>query len=214
MEHHGEGAAVGGGGDLGRPAGGARHEPHPTPRRGPRGDAAGAAPESRADAASASDDATSATAGVGAAPTLESGRRRARETEHHRAHTLHPLDHRGAPVAGSGEEISAVAAFDGSPLEPAYRATSPEEFERAASAAADAFDAYRATDHETRAAFLERIADAIEARGAEITERGAVETGLPAARLENERGRTTGQLRPLRQLRRNFSSSIRARTTR
>ncbi|TDL46032.1 aldehyde dehydrogenase (NADP(+)) [Microbacterium oleivorans] len=101
----------------------------------------------------------------------------------------------GAPVAGSGEEISAVAAFDGAPLEPAYRATSPEEFERAASAAADAFDVYRATDHETRAAFLERIADAIEARGAEITERGVVETGLPAARLENERGRTTGQLR-------------------
>lgn len=118
----------------------------------------------------------------------------------------------GAPVAGSGEEISAVAAFDGAPLEPAYRATSPEEFERAASAAADAFDAYRATDHETRAAFLERIADAIEARGAEITERGVVETGLPAARLENERGRTTGQLRLFAAVLREGSWAVRAST--
>jgi hypothetical protein len=42
-----------------------------------------------------------------------------------------------------------------------------------------------------RAAFLNRIADEIEAR-AEITEIGTQETGLPAARLEGERGRTTG----------------------
>ena len=40
-----------------------------------------------------------------------------------------------------------------------------------------------------------RIADEIEARGAEITAIGTQETGLPAARLEGERGRTTGQLR-------------------
>ena len=46
-----------------------------------------------------------------------------------------------------------------------------------------------------RAKFLEAIADEIEARGAEITEIGTSETGLPAARLEGERGRTTGQLR-------------------
>jgi NADP-dependent aldehyde dehydrogenase len=40
-----------------------------------------------------------------------------------------------------------------------------------------------------------RIADAIEARGPQITAIGSSETGLPAARLEGERGRTTGQLR-------------------
>ena len=39
------------------------------------------------------------------------------------------------------------------------------------------------------------IADEIDARGAEITEIGTSETGLPEARLEGERGRTTGQLR-------------------
>ncbi|TNC58908.1 aldehyde dehydrogenase (NADP(+)), partial [Rubellimicrobium roseum] len=46
-----------------------------------------------------------------------------------------------------------------------------------------------------RAAFLERIAEEIEARGAAITEVGHLETGLPRARMDGERGRTTGQLR-------------------
>lgn len=45
------------------------------------------------------------------------------------------------------------------------------------------------------AAFLNAIADEIEARGAAITEIGMQETGLPEGRLEGERGRTTGQLR-------------------
>ncbi|MGL4321384.1 MAG: aldehyde dehydrogenase (NADP(+)), partial [Paracoccaceae bacterium] len=58
-----------------------------------------------------------------------------------------------------------------------------------------AFAAYAATTRATRAAFLNRIADEIDARGAAITEIGTQETGLPAARLEGERGRTTGQLR-------------------
>ncbi len=42
---------------------------------------------------------------------------------------------------------------------------------------------------------LRAIADEIEARGDAITAIGWQETGLPAARLEGERGRTTGQLR-------------------
>ncbi|MFC3119805.1 aldehyde dehydrogenase family protein [Jhaorihella thermophila] len=42
---------------------------------------------------------------------------------------------------------------------------------------------------------MRRIADEIESRGAAITAQGQKETGLPAARLEGERGRTTGQLR-------------------
>ncbi|MCL4164909.1 UNVERIFIED_CONTAM: hypothetical protein GTU68_012867, partial [Idotea baltica] len=46
-----------------------------------------------------------------------------------------------------------------------------------------------------RAEFINTIADEIEARGAEITKIGCEETGLPEARLEGERGRTTGQLR-------------------
>ncbi len=66
---------------------------------------------------------------------------------------------------------------------------------RAADAAEEAFSSYGYSSRETRAAFLDTIADEIEARGAEITEIGTSETGLPAARLNGERGRTTGQLR-------------------
>lgn len=65
----------------------------------------------------------------------------------------------------------------------------------AAAGAAEAFPVYAATTREARAAFINAIADEIEARGDEITAIGTAETGLPEARLQGERGRTTGQLR-------------------
>jgi 2,5-dioxopentanoate dehydrogenase len=71
----------------------------------------------------------------------------------------------------------------------------PALVDQAVKAAEAAFPAYAATTREQRAAFLDKIADEIEARGAEITAIGSSETGLPTARLEGERGRTTGQLR-------------------
>lgn len=71
----------------------------------------------------------------------------------------------------------------------------PAHVAAACDAAEAAFPAYSAKSRKDRAAFLNRIADEIEARGAEITEIGTQETGLPAARLEGERGRTTMQLR-------------------
>jgi 2,5-dioxopentanoate dehydrogenase len=70
-----------------------------------------------------------------------------------------------------------------------------KEIDAAVTAAEAAFPAYAALTREARAAFLDCIADEIEARGAEITAIGTSETGLPAGRLEGERGRTTGQLR-------------------
>jgi NADP-dependent aldehyde dehydrogenase len=65
----------------------------------------------------------------------------------------------------------------------------------AAEAAEDAFGSYSVLSREVRASFLDRIADEIEARGAEIIQIGTSETGLPAARLDGECGRTIGQLR-------------------
>ncbi len=65
----------------------------------------------------------------------------------------------------------------------------------ACAAAEAAFAPYAALPRVARAAFLDRIADEIDARGAAITAVGTAETGLPAARLEGERGRTVGQLR-------------------
>ncbi len=69
------------------------------------------------------------------------------------------------------------------------------EIDRAAQAAESAFTTYGWTSRDDRAAFLDAIADEIEARGEEITAIGCAETGLPEARLQGERGRTTGQLR-------------------
>ncbi|NIA72076.1 aldehyde dehydrogenase (NADP(+)) [Pelagibius litoralis] len=66
---------------------------------------------------------------------------------------------------------------------------------RACEAAEVAFETYGCGTRESRAAFLNAIADEIEARGDAITEIGTQETGLPAARLQGERGRTMGQLR-------------------
>ena len=66
---------------------------------------------------------------------------------------------------------------------------------KAAEAAEEAFLSYGYSSRATRAAFLRAIADEIEARADAITEIGSQETGLPEARLQGERGRTTGQLR-------------------
>ncbi|SON58160.1 NADP-dependent fatty aldehyde dehydrogenase [Hartmannibacter diazotrophicus] len=76
-----------------------------------------------------------------------------------------------------------------------YPSGTAAEVDRAVVAAEAAFWSYGYSSRKARAAFLNRIADEIEARGAAITEIAHAETGLPTARLEGERGRTTGQLR-------------------
>ncbi|MCI2393827.1 aldehyde dehydrogenase (NADP(+)) [Aliiroseovarius sediminis] len=98
----------------------------------------------------------------------------------------------------AGERIGTDDSFQSNPASGAshsFSAGNADMVDRAARAADEAFTSFGSTDIETRAAFLETIADEIEARGAEITEMGHAETGLPTARLEGERGRTTGQLR-------------------
>ena len=67
--------------------------------------------------------------------------------------------------------------------------------DRACAAAEDAFWSYGYSTRETRADFLDAIANEIEARAEAITQIGSQETGLPEARLQGERGRTVGQLR-------------------
>lgn len=65
----------------------------------------------------------------------------------------------------------------------------------AVTAAEQAFEVYGYSSRQTRATFLNRIADEIDVLGDDITAVGCAETGLPEARLIGERGRTTGQLR-------------------
>lgn len=70
-----------------------------------------------------------------------------------------------------------------------------EEVERAAQLAERDFDAYRNMPLNKRADFLETIAEEILALGEALLERTMAETGLPQARLQGERDRTTGQLK-------------------
>ncbi|HEY0214303.1 MAG TPA: aldehyde dehydrogenase (NADP(+)) [Paenirhodobacter sp.] len=67
--------------------------------------------------------------------------------------------------------------------------------DQAVQAAEAAFWTYGYSTRAARAEFLEAIAEQIELRGEDITAIASAETGLPAARLQGERGRTTGQLR-------------------
>lgn len=61
--------------------------------------------------------------------------------------------------------------------------------------AKQAFEVYLQTSNSTRAAFLETIADNIEALGDALLETASKETNLPIARLQGERARTCFQLR-------------------
>jgi len=65
----------------------------------------------------------------------------------------------------------------------------------AAEAAEAAFWSCGHSERTARAAVLNAIADEIEARADAVTEIGVQETGLSEARLQGERGRTTGELR-------------------
>ena len=98
----------------------------------------------------------------------------------------------------AGEWVGGAQTFRSEPAHgPAhdYAVGTVDLVNTACAAAEEAFDSYGWTSRADRAAFLDAIADEIEARGAAITEIGCQETGLPEARLNGERGRTTGQLR-------------------
>ena len=98
----------------------------------------------------------------------------------------------------AGDWVAGAATFASEPAPgPShdFAVGTPDLVDQACEAAAACFPAYAATTRAQRAAFLNAIADEIEARAAAITQIGTQETGLPEARLNGERGRTTGQLR-------------------
>ena len=92
-------------------------------------------------------------------------------------------------------DFRSVAAETGQPHGEPFNVDGPAQVAQACDRADAAFDAYRATSREERAAFLERIAQEILAIGDSLIEAAMTESGLPRARLEGERGRTVGQLR-------------------
>ncbi|WP_415714711.1 aldehyde dehydrogenase (NADP(+)) [Roseibium sp.] len=102
----------------------------------------------------------------------------------------------------AGSWVSSDWTFQSEPAQGnahAFSVGTPEQVDAACRAAEEAFWTYGHTSREERARFLNTIADEIEARAYAITEIGTSETGLPEARLQGERGRTTGQLRTFAQ---------------
>jgi alpha-ketoglutaric semialdehyde dehydrogenase len=101
----------------------------------------------------------------------------------------------GATEATTSATFQAIDPSTGEVLGPDFASAGPEEVARAAELAEAAFPIYADTDPETRAGFLEAIADGIAAIGDALIVRAMQESGLPRGRLEGERGRTIGQLR-------------------
>ncbi len=98
----------------------------------------------------------------------------------------------------SARTFQAEDPATGQPLLPVFRAADDVEVDRACERAERAFEVYgdsRKTPASARAEFLRAIAAGLESSGAEICARAGAETGLPAARLQSELGRTTNQLR-------------------
>lgn len=98
----------------------------------------------------------------------------------------------------AGKRVDSEGKFSSQPFSGAahnFCVGTPALVDEAVQGAEDAFDLYSNLPRVARADFLDKIAAEIEARGAEITAMGVAETGLPATRLEGERGRTVGQLR-------------------
>ncbi len=97
-------------------------------------------------------------------------------------------------VSGQNGEFRAIEAATGEPLEPAFGGASVHDLETACALADAAFDTYRETSLDARAAFLDAIGRQILALGDALIDRCVAESGLPRARVEGERGRTVGQL--------------------
>lgn len=98
-------------------------------------------------------------------------------------------------VRAQAGEMRAFAPAPGKDIEPPFGLGDKADVARACELAAQAFDAFRAAPHETRAQLLEAIAERILGIGDALIERAHLESALPKARLEGERGRTVGQLR-------------------
>lgn len=101
----------------------------------------------------------------------------------------------GEWVTGSEGTVTGLNPATNEALEPEFSLLGADQLDQATAAAKDAFASYRATTPEERAAFLDEIAEQIEARREDILARATQETGLPEARLTGETSRTSNQLR-------------------
>lgn len=101
----------------------------------------------------------------------------------------------GQRIASGDAELISLRADNNQPTGYRFYQASPAEVDAAAQAAAQAFNIYSQTSAEQRADFLAAIADELDALGEDFFAFAAQETALPLARLNGERGRTSGQMR-------------------
>ncbi|QBE65537.1 aldehyde dehydrogenase (NADP(+)) [Pseudoduganella lutea] len=101
----------------------------------------------------------------------------------------------GIAVKGNGSDFKAWNPALNAHIEPSFHTADADQIDQACRLAGTAFDTFRATTDQERAAFLDTVAEQIVAIGDDLIERAMAETGLPRVRLEGERGRTVNQLK-------------------
>jgi len=112
----------------------------------------------------------------------------------------------GSSISAEGEStFQALNPTTGKKLPTQYHKATKAELELAAQKAQAAFKIYRKKSGLEKASFLDKIAEEIENIGDDLIQIATAETGLPAGRVQGERGRTTGQLRLFAQLLRDGS---------
>ena len=107
----------------------------------------------------------------------------------------HGMNLIGGERSGTGATFQAIDPSTSQPLPGAFHEGTAQEADRALTLAHDAFQIFRRTDRNTRAALLDAIAANIEALGDGLLERANQETALGLPRLTGERARTCAQLR-------------------
>jgi 2,5-dioxopentanoate dehydrogenase len=98
----------------------------------------------------------------------------------------------GGTVRHSAVRFSAVHPANGEASPLLTSEAQPDDVADACALAEAALAGFSPLASESRAAFLECVAEAIEGIGDILIDTACAETGLPRARLEGERGRTTG----------------------
>ena len=90
--------------------------------------------------------------------------------------------------------FSAMNAITNQTMHEKFADASEQEIEQAIDKANHAFVSYSQLTAEKKAFFLRTIGEQIIALGDDLVDMACAETGLPAMRIQGERGRTVGQL--------------------
>jgi NADP-dependent aldehyde dehydrogenase len=110
------------------------------------------------------------------------------------AYTGHNFINGGRSAKGHSR-LQSFDATTGQELPGFFIEATQEEVDAAAQAAAAAYQPYRNIPVSRRAAFLDAIADELDALGDDFIATVCRETALPTARIQGERARTSGQMR-------------------